>query len=125
MIKQPMKILIVDDEPDIVQFLSYNLARENYRVIKAYNGRQAITSASVSLPDLIIMDIWMPEISGLEACRIIRQQKKLLHIPVLFLTADSNEYIAISAIASGGNHYVTKPVPIPFLLSMVREITHS
>ncbi len=117
-----IRILLADDEPDVLNFLSYNLAKRNYQVLEASNGWEAVTMAQINLPDLIIMDVHMPSLSGIEACRMIKDNKALESTPVLFLTGDSDEYISLSAIEAGGDHYVTKPVRLPVLLSMVDEL---
>jgi two-component system alkaline phosphatase synthesis response regulator PhoP len=116
------KILIADDEPDVLEFLSYNLWKENYEVLKSTDGWEAVTLAKRHKPDLIIMDIHMPWLSGIDACRLMRLQKELLNTPILFLTGDSDEYISMSAMEAGGSHYLTKPLKLPFLLKMIHEI---
>jgi two-component system alkaline phosphatase synthesis response regulator PhoP len=122
MTDKALRILIADDEPDVIEFLSYNLVKENYEVIKSYDGWEAVSLAVAHCPDLIIMDIHMPRLSGIDACRLLRSKKEQVHAPILFLTGDADEYISLSAIEAGGNHYVTKPVQIPFLMKMIREI---
>jgi len=119
-----LKVLVVDDEPDVVEILSYNLKKENYQVFKAYNGLQCIESAIKNQPDLIIMDIRMPEMTGIETCRLIRQNESLKDIPVLFLTADSDEYTSMSAMEAGGSHFITKPIRPAILLGMIKELIH-
>lgn len=116
------KVLVVDDEPDVVEILEYNLSKENYRVFKAYGGDQCLGLMKSLNPDLIIMDIRMPGINGIEACRIIKQDRQSNHVPVLFLTADSDEYTAMQAAEAGGEYYITKPIRPSFLLSVVKEI---
>lgn len=115
-------VMVVDDEPDIVEILSYNLAKEQYKVIKAYSGEECLAQIRLSRPDLIIMDIRMPGTSGIEACREIKQDPNLQDIPVLFLTADSDEYTTMNAADAGGEHYITKPIRPSFILSVVKEI---
>lgn len=117
-----LKVLVVDDEPDVVEILSYNLRKEKYTVFQAYNGKQCLESARVNMPDLIIMDIRMPEMSGIETCREIRADSKLQHIPVLFLTADSDEYTSMNAMDAGGNHFITKPIRPAILIGMIKEL---
>ena len=92
---KPLKVLVADDEPDIVEILSYNLTRENFEVSKASNGYEAVSFALKNHPDLIIMDIRMPEMNGIEACRMIKKNEQLKDIPVLFLTADNDEYTSL------------------------------
>ncbi|HRH67327.1 MAG TPA: response regulator [Bacteroidia bacterium] len=117
-----LKVLVVDDEPDIVEILTYNLKKQNYQVFTAYNGEEAIQSASENHPDLIIMDIRMPGISGIEACRIIKHDDLIKDIPVLFLTADSDEYTTMNAIDAGGDHFITKPIRPALLIGMIKEL---
>jgi two-component system alkaline phosphatase synthesis response regulator PhoP len=119
---QNLKVLVVDDEPDVVEILSYNLKKEGYQVFQAFNGKQCIDSSLVNLPDLIIMDIRMPEMTGIETCRAIRKEEKLKHIPVLFLTADSDEYTSMNAMDAGGDHFITKPIRPALLLGMIKEL---
>lgn len=118
----PLKVLVVDDEPDIVEILSYNLKKENYIVFTANSGVEAIASTEKNHPDLIIMDIRMPGISGIEACRIIKHDDLIKDIPILFLTADSDEYTTMNAIDAGGDHFITKPIRPAILLGMIKEL---
>ena len=118
----PLKVLVVDDEPDIVEILSYNLKKQNYIVFEALNGEDAILSAGKNHPDLIIMDIRMPGISGIEACRIIKHDVLTQDIPVLFLTADSDEYTSMNAIDAGGDQFITKPIRPALLIGMIKEL---
>ena len=116
------KILLADDEPDVLEFLSYNLWKENYEVVKSTDGWEAVQLAKRHCPDLIVMDIHMPWLSGIDACRIIRSQKELLTTPILFLTGNSDDYVSMSAIEAGGTHYITKPIKLRFLMKMIHEI---
>jgi two-component system alkaline phosphatase synthesis response regulator PhoP len=125
MINRPLKVLVVDDEPDIVEILSYNLVKENFEVSKAYNGYEAVSYALKNHPDLIIMDIRMPEMNGIEACRMIKKNEQMKDIPVLFLTADNDEYTSLSAVEAGGDHFVTKPIRPSILMGMIHELIKS
>ena len=120
--KDVLKILIVDDEPDVVEILRYNLVKENYQVFKAYSGMEAIDLAIKNVPDLIIMDIRMPGITGIETCRKIRLIDSLKNTPVLFLTADSDEYTTMNAFEAGASHFITKPIRPAILLGMIHEL---
>jgi two-component system alkaline phosphatase synthesis response regulator PhoP len=120
--KNPFKVLVVDDEQDVVEILSYNLKKENYEVFKAYNGRDAISSAKTNNPDLIIMDIRMPGITGIETCRELRAIDLFKNTPVLFLTADSDEYTTMNAFEAGASHFVTKPIRPSIILDMIKEL---
>jgi len=119
---RPLKVLVVDDEPDIVEILSYNLAKENFEVSKATNGYEAVSYAMKNHPDLIIMDIRMPGMNGIEACRMIKKNELMKNIPVLFLTADNDEYTSLSAVEAGGDHFVTKPIRPSILIGMIHEL---
>ena len=117
-----LKVLVVDDEPDVVEILSYNLSRENYLVYKAYNGSDGVRVAHEVHPDLVIMDIRMPGINGIEACRQMKQDDETKTIPVLFLTADADEYTTMNAIEAGGDHFITKPIRPQILMGMIAEL---
>jgi two-component system alkaline phosphatase synthesis response regulator PhoP len=117
-----VKVLVVDDEPDIVEILSYNLCKEKYAVCTAYNGEDGLQLAKAQRPDLIIMDVRMPGISGIEACRKLKADELLKHIPVLFLTADADEYTSMNAQDAGGEHFITKPIRPNILIGLVNDI---
>ena len=117
------KVLVVDDEPDIVEILRYNLQKQKFSVLTASNGNEALEIALVEIPDLIILDVRMPGMTGIETCRKIRTFDSLKDIPVLFLTADTDEYTSMSAIEAGGNHFITKPIHPTILLNMIKEMT--
>jgi two-component system alkaline phosphatase synthesis response regulator PhoP len=119
---KPLKVLVVDDEPDVVEILSYNRSRENYLVYKAYNGSDGVRVAHEVHPDLVIMDIRMPGINGIEACRQMKQDDETKTIPVLFLTADADEYTTMNAIEAGGDHFITKPIRPQILMGMIAEL---
>lgn len=119
------KILVVDDEPDVVEILSYNLQKHDYTVHTAANGTDGINQARLHMPDLIILDIRMPGQSGLDACRELKQDELLRDIPVLFLTADSDEYTTMQAAEAGGEHFVTKPIRPGIIVGLVKEILQS
>jgi two-component system, OmpR family, alkaline phosphatase synthesis response regulator PhoP len=117
--KQSNRILVVDDEEDIIELLSYNLEKEGYAVKVAHNGKQAIEVAKDFAPQLILMDIMMPELDGVEACRRLRQIPKLKETYIIFLTARSEEFSEIAAFEAGGNDYLTKPIKPRALVSRV------
>ena len=117
------KILVVDDEPDIVEILKYNLEKEKFTVFKAYSGEECITSANANNPDMIILDIRMPGMTGIEACRTLRENEKFAETPILFLTADSDEYTTMNAFDAGGSHFITKPIKPSILVSIIKELT--
>jgi two-component system alkaline phosphatase synthesis response regulator PhoP len=113
------KILIVDDEPDILEFLQYNLKKEGYAVVTAGDGKQALEVAAAEKPDLIILDIMMPVLDGVEACRQLRTKKEFKETPIAFLTARDEDFSQITALDVGGDDYITKPIKPRVLLSRI------
>jgi len=116
------KILVVDDEVDIVEFICYNLEKEGYAVQSANSGREAVEKAKSFQPNLIIMDVMMPQMDGIEACRKIRENEDLNKSFIMFLTARNEEYSEIAGFDAGGDDYVTKPIKPRALLSRVHAI---
>ncbi len=116
------KILLVDDEKDILEFLSYNLVKEGFKVYTANNGKIAIDQATKIKPDLIILDVMMPEMDGIVACSEIRKIPELSHILILFLTARSEEYSELAGFDAGADDYVTKPIKPKLLVSRINAI---
>jgi two-component system alkaline phosphatase synthesis response regulator PhoP len=116
------KILIVDDEKDIVEFIGYNLEKEGYEVVGCTRGDEAYDLAQKHLPQLIILDIMMPEIDGVELCRIIREDEKLKNSLILFLTARNEDYSQIAAFQAGADDYISKPVRINVLKFRVQAL---
>ncbi len=112
-------ILLVDDEEDIVEFLSYNLKREGFRVLTASNGLKAIEKAKKYQPNLIIMDVMMPEMDGMTAVQEIRKDDKLHDIIIVFLTARSEDYSQIAGFDAGADDYVAKPIKPKVLISRI------
>ena len=108
--KAKYKILLVDDEPDILEILTYNFEKEGFVVYTALNGRQAIDVAKKVIPDVIILDVMMPVLDGMETCRILREIPEFLDTLIIFLTARSEDYSEISGFNVGANDYVTKPI---------------
>lgn len=117
-----IKVLVVDDEPDVVEILTYNLLKSGFHVTSAYSGKQALESALSNIPDLIIMDVRMPEMNGIETCREMRKIDVLKNIPILFLTADSDEYTTMSAFDAGASHFITKPIKPGLISGMINEL---
>lgn len=113
------RILVVDDEPDITELLSYNLRKENYDVQTANNGREAIEIAKEFIPELIILDIMMPELDGIETGRQIREIEGLKKTYLLYLTARSEEYSEVAAFDVGADDYLTKPIKPRALISRI------
>ena len=116
------KILIVDDEPDIIEFLSYNLKREGYEIVSANNGREGLTVAERERPDLIILDIMMPEMDGVEVCRQLREREHFQQTVITFLTAREEDYSQIAALDMGGDDYITKPIRPMVLISRIKAL---
>ncbi|HXA02129.1 MAG TPA: response regulator transcription factor [Cytophagaceae bacterium] len=116
------KVLVVDDEPDIQEMLQYNLEKEGYEVKTAGDGKEAVETARKFLPHLILMDIMMPKMDGIEACRQVRQINKLKDVFIIFLTSRSEEYSEIAAFDGGANDYITKPIKPRALMSRVSAI---
>lgn len=115
-------ILLVDDEPDILEFISYNLKREGYRVYTATNGRDAIELASMIGPHLIILDVMMPQMDGIETCRELRKIPFLSRTLMVFLTARSEDYSQIAGFDAGADDYITKPIKPGLLISRVKAL---
>ena len=116
------KILLVDDEEDILEFLSYNLKKEGFRIDTANNGISALKKLEKSKPDLIILDVMMPEMDGIEVCEKIREKEKFEDVLILFLTARSEEYSELAGFSAGADDYITKPIKPKLLVSRVNAI---
>ena len=117
-----MKILIVDDEVDILELLEYNLVKEGYQVLTATDGKAAIEVAKKENPDMILLDIMMPKLDGIETCRRIRSIPGLSNISVIFLTARSEEYSELAGFEAGADDYISKPIKPRILLSRIKAI---
>jgi len=113
------KVLVVDDEPDILDLLEYNLAKEGYKVKTASNGKKAVEVAAKFVPDLILLDIMMPNQDGVETCRQLRENPDLYNTYVVFLTARSEEYSEVAAFDTGADDYITKPIKPRALMSRI------
>lgn len=120
--KKEIKILLVDDEVDILEIVGYNLAQEGYQILTATNGKEAIAVARKHLPHLIIMDVMMPIMNGMEACEIIRNTPELSHIIITFLTARSEEYSQVAGFDVGADDYISKPIKPKLLVSKVKSL---
>ena len=108
--KKHTKILLVDDEPDILEIIGYNLSSEGYQVITAENGVEAIAKAKKHQPHLIILDVMMPEMDGIEACEKIREIPNLSETVITFLTARGEDYSQVAGFEAGADDYITKPI---------------
>ncbi|QJD97854.1 response regulator transcription factor [Mucilaginibacter robiniae] len=116
------KILIVDDEPDILELIEYNLKKEGYQVYLAHNGQEAVAEAKKVLPDLIVLDIMMPKMDGIEACRMMRTMPEFKNTFMVFLTARSEEYSEIAGFNVGADDYIAKPIKPRALVSRINAI---
>lgn len=116
------KILLVDDEPDILEILEYNLRKEGYEVATASNGEAGLAAAGDFKPDLIILDIMMPVMDGVEVCRQLRARKEFDKTVITFLTAREEDYSQIAALDTGGDDYITKPIRPRVFLSRVKAL---
>ncbi len=120
--KSDIKILCVDDEPDILEILKYNLSNEGYNVSTAADGKSAIEMAYNIRPNLIIMDVMMPNMDGIEACEKLRSDEKFNDTIIMFLTARGEDYSHVAAYDAGADDYVTKPVKPKVLVSKVKGL---
>ena len=118
----PIKILLIDDEPDILEFLKYNLLQENYQVFTAENGLEGIRIAEKENPHLIILDVMMPEVDGVETCHRIRAIPELKDTLITFLTARGEEYSQIAGLEAGADDYIQKPIRPRLLVSRVKAL---
>ncbi|MFM2207132.1 MAG: hypothetical protein RL213_1107 [Bacteroidota bacterium] len=116
------KILLVDDEPDILEFMQYNLAKEGFKVLTAHNGKEALALARAERPDLIILDIMMPEMDGIETCRILREDRELKDTVIAFLTARNEDYSQIAGFDVGADDYITKPIKPRVFVSRINAL---
>ena len=120
--KSKIKILLVDDEPDILEILSFNLSNEGYKIFTAENGKEALDVAVNQLPDLIILDVMMPIMDGVETCERLRMDKRFKDTLIMFLSARGEDYSQVAAFESGADDYVTKPIKPRILNSKVKAM---
>jgi two-component system alkaline phosphatase synthesis response regulator PhoP len=120
--KREIKILLVDDEPDILEIVSYNLSSEGYNVTTANNGSEAISKAKKERPHLIILDVMMPEMDGIETCEQIRKSPELKDSIITFLTARGEDYSQVAGFDAGADDYITKPIKPKLLISKVKAL---
>lgn len=119
---EKQKILIVDDEPDILEFMQYNLEKEGFEVFLASSGKEAIEKAGQEQPDLIILDVMMPGMDGIETCREMRQDTRLKETIIAFLTARNEDYSQIAGFESGADDYIAKPIKPRVLISRIKAL---
>ena len=120
--KKDIKILLVDDEPDILEIIGYNLSAEGYQIFTAENGIQAISEAKKHHPHLIVLDVMMPEMDGIEACEKLRNIPELSETIITFLTARGEDYSQVAGFDAGADDYITKPIKPKVLVSKVKAL---
>ncbi|MEK9782424.1 MAG: response regulator transcription factor [Flavobacteriales bacterium] len=120
--KSDIKILLVDDEPDILEIIGFNLENAGYQVFKAKDGVEALKQAKNIIPHLIIMDVMMPNLDGIEACDLIRKEDQLQQTVIMFLSARGEDFSYVAAFEAGADDYVTKPIKPKVLLSKVKGL---
>ena len=116
------KILLVDDEQDILEFLSYNLKKEGFELLTANDGNKGLALAKKHKPDLVILDVMMPGMDGIEVCEKIRELDELDDVLILFLTARAEDYSELAGFSAGADDYITKPIKPKLLISRVKAI---
>ncbi|MBQ4215030.1 MAG: response regulator transcription factor [Bacteroidales bacterium] len=119
---QQKTILIVDDEPDIIEILRYNLEKEGYRTLSAMNGLDAVSTAKQQKPDLILLDVMLPDMDGIQTCETIRKIPELGKTIIAFLTARSEDYSEIAGFHAGADDYIAKPIRPRVLLSRIQSL---
>ena len=120
--KNKIKVLLVDDEPDVIEILTYNLSNQGYEIFSANDGIKAIKVANKILPNLIIMDVMMPNMDGIEACELLRKSSKFNNTIIMFLSARGEDFSYVAAFDAGADDYVTKPIKPKVLMSKVKSL---
>ncbi len=120
--KKDIKILLVDDEPDVIEIIRYNLDQEGYKIYTASDGKEALKKAKKKIPHLIIMDVMMPNIDGIEACEQLRNDVSFNETIIMFLTARGEDYSQVAALEAGADDYVTKPIKPKIIVSKVKAL---
>ena len=116
------KVLVVDDDEDILELLEYNLEKENYQVVKARNGKEAVEVAVKEVPDIVLLDIMMPVMDGIQACQLMRKEPNLDEAYIIFLTARIEEYSEIAGFSAGADDYLNKPIKPGALISRLKSV---
>lgn len=119
--KGEKKILIVDDEPDVLELLAYNFQINGFDVLLAKDGEDAFQKLEATKPDVILSDIMMPNMNGVDFCRKLKEDKELKNIPVVFLSAADDDYVTLSAMSAGGEDYISKPVRMKLLIEKINK----
>jgi len=117
----PKKILVVDDEVDLVETVRFPLEMEGYHVLVSYNGEDALNQARKENPDLILLDLMLPKLDGYKVCRLLKFDERYKHIPILMLTAKTQEKDKVLGLETGANEYITKPFEMGYLMEKVKE----
>jgi len=120
--KNNKKVLLVDDDPDILEFLGYNLKQAGYQVLTCNRGEKALELASKHIPDVILLDVMMPEMDGMETCALLRNKKELDGTIIAFLTARGEDYSQIAGFSAGADDYITKPIKPKVLVSRIKAL---
>jgi len=115
-------ILVVDDEQDLLDLIEYNLKKEGFQVLQAENGQQALQAAREHKPSLVLLDIMMPKMGGIEVCDLMRSDPDLKHIPIIFLTARSDERTEVEGLDKGADDFITKPISTTKLISRIKAV---
>ncbi|MBL7929347.1 MAG: response regulator [Bacteroidia bacterium] len=116
------KVLVVDDEPEILELLQYNFNKKGLEVAVARNGQEGLEMIEQDPPQIIVLDIMMPVMNGIEMCRQLRQHEQFRSIPILFLSATNDDMLILSAMSAGGNHFVSKPIRLNLLFELVSNL---
>lgn len=122
MAEKSFKVLIVDDEQDVLEFLSYNLSKEGFEVFRADNGKSGVELAKKENPDVILLDVMMPEMDGIETCRTLREMPQFENTIIAFLTARTEDYSQIAGFETGADDYISKPIKPRVLISRLRAL---
>ncbi|MCO5230804.1 MAG: response regulator transcription factor [Chitinophagales bacterium] len=122
MAEKVFKVLIVDDEQDVLEFLSYNLSKEGFEVFKAENGKSGVELAKRENPDIILLDVMMPEMDGIETCRTLREMPQFENTIIAFLTARTEDYSQIAGFETGADDYISKPIKPRVLISRLKAL---
>jgi len=120
--KKDIKILLVDDDADILEIVGFNLEAEGYRILKAHNGKEALKIAKKELPNLIVLDVMMPEMDGIETCENLRKMPEMEKTVITFLTARGEDYSQVAGFDVGADDYITKPIKPKLLVSKVKSL---
>ncbi len=120
--KKDINILLVDDEPDVIEIIKYNLDQEGYNIEIASDGKEALQKARKKTPHLIIMDVMMPEMDGIETCELLRKDSSFNDTIIMFLTARGEDYSYVAAFDAGADDYVTKPIKPKIIVSKVKAL---